>query len=140
MPLPMELRLDATSALAFMSSTATRSKMRHIDLRSEWVTILRDKKIFTGKYCPSEALFADLGTKIQGPQKFGPLRDGMYFSHALPSTPLVQSASVAHTPAMQSPGSGSGLRGGWLVDLRIQTVGVQMGNALAEKAISLAPP
>jgi hypothetical protein len=141
MALPMELRLDATAALAFMTSTATRSKMRHIDLRSEWVAILRDKQVFAGRYCPSEALFADLGTKIQGPQKFGPLRDGMYYQHKLPVTDSGGTDDSAgevgdrvNTSASVALVGSDTVSQGAAPDLRITTVARSNGGCHFEKA------
>jgi hypothetical protein len=141
MALPMELRLDATAALAFMTSTATRSKMRHIDLRREWVAILRDKQVFAGRYCPSEALFADLGTKIQGPQKFGPLRDGMYYKHKLPVTDSGGTDDSAgevggrvNTSASVALVGSDTVSQGAAPDLRITAVARSSGGCYFEKA------
>jgi len=72
-PKPATLLLDAKTAVAFMKGTVRRSKLNHIDHSQQWVITLRDKGIFLGEWIPGALNLADLGTKLQGAQKFRPL-------------------------------------------------------------------
>ena len=50
-----------------------RMVFNHIDHSQQWVITLRDKGIFLGEWIPGALNLADLGTKLQGAQKFRPL-------------------------------------------------------------------
>ena len=68
-PEPYYLQIDNTSALAFAKNTASRSKLKHIDARQEWVHTLRDSGICTPVHCPTDLNLADLFTKILSPPR-----------------------------------------------------------------------
>jgi hypothetical protein len=44
-PLPFTLQMDNTAAQAFANNTALKTKLKHIDVRQEWVRMLRNKDI-----------------------------------------------------------------------------------------------
>ena len=45
MPLPYDLRVDNTTAIAFSKGNVRRSKLKHIDVRQQWVEWLRNKEL-----------------------------------------------------------------------------------------------
>lgn len=67
--------MDNKAALAFASKTAGRTKLKHIDVRQEWVHTLRDKNIIVTERVPSKDSLADLFTKILPKFDFIRLRD-----------------------------------------------------------------
>ena len=76
-PKPMKLLCDAAVAITFMDNSASKSRLKHIDVRQQWVKQLRDTNLVVGVKVPTKDNLADIGTKILGPQIFIPLRDQM---------------------------------------------------------------
>jgi len=62
-----------------MRAETRRSKARHVDARQEWVVLLREKKLFVGKWIPGKRNVSNLGTKIQTAQQFVPERGVIMF-------------------------------------------------------------
>ena len=63
-PKPLTMQLDNKAALAFSDNSALKSKLKHIDVRQEWVKTLRNKSIIETIHVPSSDNLADLFTKI----------------------------------------------------------------------------
>ena len=76
-PKPMTLLMDNTTAEIFTNDTAFRTRLKHIDVRQQWVRVLRDKSILIPKHVPTKVNMADLFTKILGTDDFIRLRDLM---------------------------------------------------------------
>jgi hypothetical protein len=74
-PKPFVVRVDNEAARAFADDTVLRSKLKHIDTRQEWVSILRDKGICKLVHVPSADNLADILTKILPTATFVKLRD-----------------------------------------------------------------
>ena len=74
-PKPMVMQVDNKAAIAFSDNTAFKSKLKHIDVRQEWVQTLRDKSIIQTEHVKSEDNLADLFTKILSTHIFTKLRD-----------------------------------------------------------------
>tara|TARA_B100001564_G_scaffold189042_1_gene158679 strand:- start:280 stop:1473 length:1194 start_codon:yes stop_codon:yes gene_type:complete len=79
-PLPIELQIDNDTCKAFADDTVVKSRMKHIDVRQEWVQILRDHDIFKLMHVPTIYNVADIGTKILLYPTFSKLRDMIMFS------------------------------------------------------------
>ena len=73
-PKPFKLRIDNTAAITFVKGTCFKTNLKHIDCRQEWVRCLRDKNIMQPIYVKTTENYADLFTKILGPQTFDYLR------------------------------------------------------------------
>jgi hypothetical protein len=73
-PKPIPVHMDNTAAIAFAKNTCSKSNLKHIDCRQEWVQVLRDKGIMTPIYVPTKENVADLFTKILDPKDFIRLR------------------------------------------------------------------
>jgi hypothetical protein len=76
-PKPMTLLMDNAAAEIFTNDTAFRTKLKHIDVRQQWVKVLRNKSVIIPKHVPSLDNLADLFTKILGVDDFIRLRDQM---------------------------------------------------------------
>ena len=63
-PAPMTIQTDSTVAIAFSSNTMLKTKMKHIDVRQNWIRIIRDLSVAQPMHCRSEANIADYLTKI----------------------------------------------------------------------------
>ena len=74
MELPFRLQIDNEAAIAFIYDRVSRSKLRHIDCRQQWVVSLRDQSIMLAIHVPSKYNKADLGTKIHAYPTFTFLR------------------------------------------------------------------
>ena len=81
-PKPFTMQIDNRAAIVFTENSAFKSKLRHIDVRQDWVHTLRDKSIITPKYVRSEDNLADLFTKILCVEVFVRLRDRMMFKRS----------------------------------------------------------
>ena len=84
-PRPVPLHCDASVALAFMANTGNRSRMRHIDVRQEWVKSLRDSDQIVGVKIGTDFNLADIGTKLLLTGTFTSFRDQLLKSVVLPS-------------------------------------------------------
>ena len=73
----IELGVDNTTAKAFADRTCSKSKLKHIDCRQEWVKTLRNKEIVKLVYVPTNDNIADMFTKILSKDKFQGFRDSV---------------------------------------------------------------
>jgi hypothetical protein len=62
--LPLEIRVDNAAAIAFSGGNTCRSKLRHIDVRQQWVTQLRNAEVCKLVKVDTKANLADLFTKM----------------------------------------------------------------------------
>ena len=74
-PEPAPLQIDNKATVAFSKRTAMKTKLKHIDVRQEWVKSLRDANIFKHTHVPTKLNLADLFTKILSSIVFCGLRD-----------------------------------------------------------------
>lgn len=74
-PKPFKLQMDNEAAKCFAEDTVSKSKLKHIDARQEWVKILRDREICTPVHVDSADNLADIFTKILSVDTFERLRD-----------------------------------------------------------------
>ena len=74
-PKPFKLQMDNDAAKCFAEDTVSKSKLKHIDARQEWVKILRDREICTPVHVDSMYNLADIFTKILSTEVFERLRD-----------------------------------------------------------------
>ena len=63
-PEVINLQVDNTTAVAFANDTVTKSKLKHIDCRQEWIKTLRDHDMFSVTWISTEHNLADFFTKI----------------------------------------------------------------------------
>ena len=82
--LPINIEVDNATAIAFSQGTARRSKLKHIDVRQQWVQELRDRQVCRLIKVSSEQNLSDIFTKILEPARFEYLRDLMMTEHACP--------------------------------------------------------
>ena len=59
------IKVDAGAALGFISNTGNNGKMKHIDIRKEWVVQLRNRDQLKWVKVPGTENKADFFTKIQ---------------------------------------------------------------------------
>ena len=76
-PKPILMQVDNKAAIAFSDNSAFKTKLKHIDVRQEWVKTLRNKNIIETTHVPSKDNLADLFTKILDADTFESLRDRM---------------------------------------------------------------
>lgn len=81
--LPVRLEVDNAAAIAFSTDRVRRTKMKHIDVRQEWVRALRDASICELIKVDTKLNHADLLTKILDPDTFETLRDRLMARHQL---------------------------------------------------------
>jgi hypothetical protein len=74
-PIPFTLEMDNAAAKIFCDGTASKTRLKHIDARQEWVQTLRNKNIVKAQHVPSEHNLADIFTKILPKSTFIRLRD-----------------------------------------------------------------
>ena len=74
-PKPIMMHVDNKAAIAFSNNTAFKTRLKHIDVRQEWVQTLRNKSIIETKHVKSEENLADLFRKILDEATFTRLRD-----------------------------------------------------------------
>ena len=74
---PVKIDIDAGAALGFIQNTGTVGRMKHIDLRSTWVTSMRDRNILEFVKIPGDENIADFFTKIITGPKFKKFQDEM---------------------------------------------------------------
>ena len=82
-PETIRLQMDNSAAKCFADNSCTKSKLKHIDCRQQWVKVLRDKEILTAEHVPTDHNLADMFTKILDKATFLRLRSMMM--HPLPS-------------------------------------------------------
>ena len=81
--LPVRIGVDNAAAIAFSTDRVRRTKMKHIDVRQEWVCALRDADVCKLVKVDTKLNHADLPTKILDPDTFERLRDRMMARHRL---------------------------------------------------------
>ena len=67
---PIVLKIDNTAAIAFANGRVRRSKLKHIDVRQEWVQALRDHSVVKTEYVNTKFNKADFFTKILDTETF----------------------------------------------------------------------
>ena len=63
-PKPIVLQMDNEAARCFVANSVTKSRLKHIDCRQEWVQVLRSKNILQTQHIDSHLNLADIFTKI----------------------------------------------------------------------------
>ena len=63
-PGTIEIGVDATAAMGFANNTANAGRMKHIDVRLDWVKLLRDRNIARFVKVPGVENPSDFMTKI----------------------------------------------------------------------------
>ena len=63
-PLPFDLFIDNAAAVVFMTNTSRVSRIKHIDVRLNWVKQLRDRGVVMPCSVASADNLADIFTKI----------------------------------------------------------------------------
>ena len=67
---PLCIKIDNTAAIAFANGRVRRSKLKHIDVRQEWVQALRDHSVVRTEYVNTKQNKADFFTKILDNETF----------------------------------------------------------------------
>ena len=83
MELPVRIQVDNAAAIAFASDRVRRSKLKHIDVRQEWVQALRDHHVCKLEKVDTKDNLSDLMTKILDMETFEGLRGRMMRSQAV---------------------------------------------------------
>ena len=80
-PKPAVVQVDNQAAIAFsrQADTGGRSKLRHIDLRQEWVHLLRESGLVTCVHVSTVSNLADMLTKALDTSTFKRLRDQLMY-------------------------------------------------------------
>ena len=86
MPLPYDLRVDNTTAIAFSKGNVMRSKLKHIDVRQQWVEWLRNKEPVNLTHVGSKLNMADFFTKLLDHETFCRLRAMMMVDRPIDAT------------------------------------------------------
>jgi len=84
MELPMEIQVDNAAAIAFGGGNTRRSKLRHIDVRQQWVTQLRNAEVCRLIKVDTKANLADPFTKMFTADEHARLRDMYMFEQKMP--------------------------------------------------------
>ena len=77
--LPFTLQMDNKAAEAFTNNTTLKTKLKHIDVRQEWVRTLRNKNIIKPIHVDTKDSLADLFTKILPKNDFIRMRNKMMY-------------------------------------------------------------
>ena len=83
MELPLQLLVDNTTAIAFSKGNVRRSKLKHIDVRQQWVEWLRDKSLVNLCHIDTKLNRADFFTKLLDVDTFVRLRSMMMVGRPL---------------------------------------------------------
>ena len=83
MELPVRILVDNAAAIAFASDRVRRSKLKHIDVRQEWVQALRNHQVCRLEKVDTKDNLSDLMTKILDIETFEGLRGRMMRSQAV---------------------------------------------------------
>ena len=78
---PLCILVDNAAAIAFSKGQVRRSKLKHIDVRQEWVQAVRDENICQLDKVDSTENLADFFTKILDVTRFMCLRGRMMTKH-----------------------------------------------------------
>ena len=76
------MQIDNKAAIAFSDNSAFKSKLKHIDVRQNWVQTLRNKSIVNTVHVPSEENNAGMFTKILRAELFTKFRDNTMFKRS----------------------------------------------------------
>ena len=90
-PKPIRIQIDATAAIGFLQNTGGAGRMKHLDIREDWIQQARDRTIVEFHKEPTEEIDSDFFTKLHDKTDF----DTKY-------------ARLAYIPGCKSP-SGSDL-------------------------------
>ena len=82
--LPLEIRVDNAAAIAFSGGNTRRSKLRHIDVRQQWVTQLRNADVCRLVKVDTKANLADPFTKMFTGDEHARLRELYMFEQRMP--------------------------------------------------------
>ena len=74
-PSPIVLEMDNAAAKIFCDGSASKTRLKHIDARQEWIQVLRNKDLIKAQYVPTDENLADIFTKILPRATFIYLRD-----------------------------------------------------------------
>ena len=74
-PRPIVLEMDNAAAKIFCDGSASKTRLKHIDARQEWIQVLRNKDLIKAQYVPTDENLADIFTKILPRATFIYLRD-----------------------------------------------------------------
>ena len=86
MPLPYDLRVDNTTAIAFSKGNVRRSKLKHIDVRQQWVEWLRNKELVNLTHVDIKLNIADFFTELLDQETFCRLRAMMMVDRPIDAT------------------------------------------------------
>ena len=67
---PLEIQIDANAALGFLNNTGGPSKMKHLDIRKDWIQQIRDRDLVQFVKVPTKENRADFMTKLQNKVEF----------------------------------------------------------------------
>jgi hypothetical protein len=84
MDLPLEIQVDNAAAIAFGGGSTRRSKLRHIDVRQQWVTQLRNAEVCRLVKVDTKANLADPFTKLFTGDEHARLRELYMFEQKMP--------------------------------------------------------
>ena len=70
---PLEIQIDANAALGFLNNTGGPSKMKHLDIRKDWIQQIRDRDLVKFVKVPTKDNKADFMTKLQNRVEFNRL-------------------------------------------------------------------
>ena len=84
MDLPLEIQVDNAAAIAFGGGSTRRSKLRHIDVRQQWVTQLRNAEVCRLVKVDTKANLADPFTKMFTGDEHAWLRELYMFEQQMP--------------------------------------------------------
>ena len=81
-PKPIIIHIDATAAKSFFENTGGASKMKHIDIRSEWVQMVRDRHQFKYEKVDGKRNPADVFTKLLDRSEFDVYHQELMYTDA----------------------------------------------------------
>ena len=81
-PKPNIIHIDATAAKSFFENTGGASKMKHIDIRSEWVQLVRDRHQFEYEKVDGKRNPADVLTKLLDRSEFDVYHQELMYTDA----------------------------------------------------------
>ena len=82
--LPLDIRVDTAAAIVFSGGNTRRSKLRHIDVRQQWVTQLRNAEVCKLVKVDTKANLADPFTKMFTGDEHARLRELCMFEQQMP--------------------------------------------------------
>ena len=81
--LPLEIQVDNAAAVAFGGGNCRRSKLRHIDVRQQWVTQLRNAEVCKLVKVDTKVNLADPFTKMFTSDEHARLRELYMFEQQM---------------------------------------------------------